>query len=162
MYEIMKAINNFFTYKIEYSTFEIVADGIVGTFDNTYLAGMYIVLNGTYLNDGVYKIASVTSSKITVEETLTAENTNENFYLANCKIPQSFIDLSTEIATWKTNNTGIEGVASESIDDYSISYDTQNGTGWISAFYDRLTPYRKMYNDFETAPARNRYRYGRC
>jgi len=163
MYEIMKAINNYFIYKMESGTYSIETDGIVGNFGNTYVKGMYIVINGSYLNDGLYKVDSATSNKITVEETLTVENTGETMVVANCKVPNEFISLVAEITTWNTNNAKNAGVASEKIDDYSISYD-KSGSGdtisWMSAFSSRLAAYRKMYNTFETSPPRNRY--ARC
>jgi len=144
MYEVMDHINNHFIpiHNLpEYRAFEIVSDGIVGSFGETYIPGMYVIIKHSYLNDGIYKIDSVTDSKITVEETLKPENTGNQFLIIASTPPQSFIDLATEISNFKES----VGVNSESIDDYSVTY---NGEGsWESVYSSKLNQYRKVYDD---------------
>jgi len=153
MYKIMKAINNFFTYKMESGSYAISGSDIEGKFGNVYLTGMYIVIQDSYLNDGLYKISSASSTKITVEETLITEDTSETMIIANCKIPEDFITLSTEISTYISGST--TGIKSKQLGKLSITY---NGdSSWESVYSNELSSYRRMYNDFETSPARNRY-----
>lgn len=144
MYEIMEYINNHFipAHNVpEYKTYEIMSDGIVGSFSETYIPGMYVVIRHSYLNDGVYKITGVTDSKLTVEETLKAENTGEEILICASSPPQSFIDLSNQIGNFNQS----VGATSESIDDYSVSYN--NDGSWQSAYASKLSQYRKLYDD---------------
>lgn len=140
----MEYLNNHFIPNIsvpEYRTYEIVPDGIVGAFSETYIAGMYIVIKHSLVNDGLYKIASVTSTKITVEETLLAENTGEYILIVGSSPPKSFVNLATEIGNFKES----VGVASESIDDYSVSFD--KGGTWQQAYSSKLSHYRNLFSD---------------
>ena len=150
--KVMTYLNNYF-YKISSTTGLKVSDNIeltftnstskiAGSFDLTYKVGMYIRVSGSDLNDNIYKITAVGVDEITVDGTLVDET--EEAYIYQLTPPQDFIELVTEITTWNTNNASSQGVASESIDDYAISFDNSNGTGWQGAFSNRLATYRKM------------------
>lgn len=159
----MKAINNFFVYDSEEKAFAIVTDGITGTFGNTYLVGQWIVIKDSVLNDGIYKITAVESNKLTLDATLLAEDTGELITVGASRVPADFINFASEITSWQTKNSGVEGISSEKIDDYAVSFDTSNGTGWKQAFSSRLQTYSKMYSYFDKADApRERIYRGRC
>ena len=147
--QIMKYCNNHFWRSYERNNFAIVEDGITGTFTETYLAGQYIHIVDSYLNDGVYKITAVSSVKLTLDATLIAEDTDDYITVYGCKVPSDFLSLVTDIETWQTKNSGLEGVASESIDSYSVSFasgiDGLIGNTWQNAFKSRLSTYRAMY-----------------
>ena len=150
---VMNYCNNFFVRTLEGHTYTIVADGIEGTFDNTYVAGQYICLDGTILNDGVYKIESVTSTKLTVEETLSAEDTDEITYLYGLAVPSTFVTLVDEINTYDDNVT--YGIKSESQGNRSVTYGSDGGTSsgdstWQSVYSKSLAPYKRMYCDKDT------------
>ncbi len=134
--EVMKHINNYFVKTTEDITVNIVADGIEGTFTNTYIVGQYIRVCDSILNDGVYKLTGVTSSKLSVAETLVVES--NKVQVAGLVIPSEFLSIVTEIEAHK----GSGGVVSESIDDYSVTY--SDGGSWVSAFEERLYPYTKF------------------
>lgn len=140
--DIMDSLNNHFLKSYERKICEIVADGIVGAFSETYIAGMYIIIEKSYLNDGIYKVASVTSNKITVEETLVAENTGKYITIFGSTPPKAFVDLSAEI----NNYSESVGASSESIDDYSVSFADGDGS-WESAYSTKLNKYRSLYDD---------------
>lgn len=144
---IMTHIKNHFACTVESFTYEIVSDGIVGSFSEEYVDTQYIWLRGTKVNDGVYKITSATTTKLTVEETLVPEPNAKKRLAAVFGLapPKDFLTVATEIEGY----TSKDGVVSESIDDYSVSYGgTGGGDGsWASVFHNKLSPWRRMYDD---------------
>lgn len=141
--KLMVACNNHFAVSVEMVGINILADGIEGFFYNDYVAGQHILIEGTLVNDGVYLIADVSPSKLTLDATLTPENTSGYLYLYGLSVPKGFRELATEIQTWVTKSEKV-GIASESIDGYSVSF--KDGGGWGRAFKDKLTPYRRIFN----------------
>lgn len=144
---VMTEINNHFAISAESGTFEIVTDGIVGTFTDTYLVGQYVWLQGTFLNDGVYKISEITTSKITFVDTdLLAENTGDTIYLFGLSPGKTFLTLVSDISSYDSTLT--KGVKSESQGNRSVTYGTQDGDGsWQSVYKSQLNAYRRMFDD---------------
>jgi len=122
--QVMAYCKQHFDRSREAQAFEVVADGITGTFIETYVVGQYIWMVGSFINDGVYKISGVTTSKLTLDATLTAEDTGEIITLYGLSVPKAFLDIVTDIDSWVSGNSGKEGLASESIDGYSVSFGT--------------------------------------
>jgi hypothetical protein len=124
---------------------------ITGTFAETYLAGQYIQVVDSILNDAVYKIASVTGdpiTQITVEETLIAETATPFFF--GLGVPANVISLIADITTWQTEFETTQGLTSEKIDDYSANFGVGVQTGgWQSAFRGQLATYAKAFCDIE-------------
>ena len=149
--QVMDSINNHFVNDWEHNSYEIVSDGISGTFSCTYLVGMYILIEHSYLNDGVYEITGVTSSKITVDATLKAENTNDSMTLYALTPPADFISIVTDISNFDEKGLGVN---SESIDDYSVTYEDDGS--WQSVYKNKLNQYRRVYTDLVT---NNYYKY---
>ena len=149
--QVMDSINNHFVNDWEHNSYEIVSDGIIGTFSCTYLVGMYILIEHSYLNDGVYEITGVTSSKITVDATLKAENTNDSMTLYALTPSADFISIVTEITNFDEKGLGVN---SESIDDYSVTYEDDGS--WQSVYKNKLNQYRRVYTDLVT---NNYYKY---
>ena len=146
--QVMDYCKNHFIYDSEYKDFAIVADGVTGNFDNTYLPGMYIMIQNSYLNDGVYKIASVTSSKLTTEDTLIAEDTDDHIIVYSLRIPPTFVTVVAEITTYDTASS--KGVKSESQGQKSVSYGSSTESGgndWQSVFLSSLSPYKRIVDD---------------
>jgi uncharacterized protein with ParB-like and HNH nuclease domain len=139
--EVMEEINNYYNYDYESDSYEFVAltKKITGTFANTYLVGQYIRIYGSILNDDVYKIAVVAEGEITVEEDLIDESVvDSTIYILVLAPPRSLIALVADIANYIPK----DGIASESIDNYSVSF---SGDGsWIKAFGKRLSKHRKI------------------
>lgn len=138
----MRAINRYFprTYENISLTFAAATKTITGV-GETYLVGQYILVQFSVLNDGVYTVAAfdAENEKITVNETLRDEETTVNiFALAP---PRDFLDLVTDIEAF----TSKDGVSTERIDDYSITY--KNGGSWNEAFRKRLNTYRSIHGD---------------
>lgn len=138
----MEHTKNHFLRTIEIADVNIVDNSIVGSFSENYVAGQYIWIRGTLLNDGVYKIFSVESDRIVVENDLINEQTDESFTLAGLGVPKDFLSMVGEIEGY----TSKDGIASESIDDYSASFSNGDG-GWTTAFSGRLKKYKKLFSD---------------
>jgi hypothetical protein len=145
--QILKEINNYFIRSVEYSTITIASDELTG-FSGDYIAGQYINIDGSILNDGTYKIESNIAGVITLTETLASETTN--MYLYGLQIPKSVIDLSTDISTYAQASS--QGIASESQGSRSVSY--VDGSSWQSVYKKTLNAYRLAISDKE--------RWGRC
>ena len=138
LYDVLLEINNFFVRDYECIEAEITTTKIIGSFNNNYVAGQYIRVLGSILNDGVYKITNVTGTELTLDATLQAE-TERTITVYGLVIPSSFITLANEIIAKGSN----EAVASESVSRYSVTYG-EGGKSWASVYKKSLDRYRKM------------------
>ncbi len=143
----MDYCKNHFARSVEAGAFEIVFDGIQGSFNQKYIAGQYLWIKESFANDGVYKITEATANKLTLDATLVPENTGEAFCIYGCSPPAGFLALVTDIENFISNNGAKDGITSEHIDDYSVSFGS--GGGWADAFKTRLGQYRRIYDDDE-------------
>lgn len=148
--EMMDYCKKHFIYSYEKISLEFKDTASVytieGAFTETYLAGQYIYITNSVLNNGAYLISAATSTKLTVVESVMAETATT--YILGLMIPKSFRSLLTEISLWVTNQGGKDGIASESIDDYSVSFSALVQTsGWQGAFRGKLARYKSCYND---------------
>ena len=134
----MLEINNFFVKDYECDNFTITSNKITGDFESTYVAGQYIRLSGSILNDGVYKITNVTATELTLDATLQAE-TERTITVYGLVVPSSFITLANEIIAKGSN----EAVASESVSRYSVTYG-EGGKSWTSVYKKALDRWRKL------------------
>lgn len=143
--EILEYTKKYYPNSCEYKEFEIVNDGIEGTFSEDYLVGQYINIKDSILNDGTYKITEVTSSKITVDATDLVAETNY-MYLFGLQLPRAYISLISTITDYY-NDQSIKGdIASESQGGRSVSYGT-SGSSWQGVFANQLSNYRCMFDD---------------
>jgi len=149
MNKLLKYLNRYFPRSVERVT-AIVADGFEGNFKETYLVGQYILIKNSILSDGVYQLTAVSPTKLTVAESLQAESTNL-IALFGLAIPREVVALQAKIEAYTSN----EGIASESIDDYSVSF--QDGSGWQTAFKNELNAWRVMYSDLD--PIMSKFRW---
>jgi len=127
---VLKEINNYF----------IKTDGVITSMEidgfnsiNTFFVGQYVKIEGSTLNDGVYKIASKVGSKYTTLEALKVEDAVA--YVYGLAIPMAVLDLSTKIASQSV------GIKSESLGDYSVTYDD----GWKNTYRNELAQWRQVY-----------------
>ena len=123
-------------------------DTITGDFsESAFVAGDYIRIIGSNLNDYVFKIAIKSDTKINIDTTVDylIETEPEVAVAINkCYIKKPLLGLIDEIKTWNDNNSQKAGITSESIDDYSVTFDKSTiVSGWQGAFYGRLSAYRK-------------------
>lgn len=142
MYQIMQSINNFFERTAEAGTFQIT-EGKISNLKAKYIQGQYVRIMDSIMNDGVFKIKSVQEDG-SIE--LDGSTTNEEFtgYIVGLAIPKSFIELTEKMQEYDVKLKKHKGVASESIPNYSVSYDTSIKS-IADAFKSELSPFRKPY-----------------
>ena len=105
--------------------------------------GQYFRIVGSVFNDGVHKYPSTTLH-------------NEEFEgsIWSMAVPETVIDIASEIAEWQTKYGLVDSEAmspftSESFGNYSYSKgaassESGNPNGWQTAFASRLVPYRRL------------------
>jgi len=149
----MDYLNNFFYIRdnskgtVVYETGEYeIKSGII-TAKNKYLVGQYIRVMGSILNDGVYIVS---------DDLITLQNTTDEIFegtICPLRIPRDFLSLVADIESFeerasKSKNRGT--VTSETFAGYSYTVAT-NSEGlpntWKDVFADRLSTYRKMYEE---------------
>lgn len=144
LYEICEHLHNFFdTRDGDYidrtaGTFAI-SDGVISPLSSSLIAGQYIRIVGSLLNDGIYLLPS----DFTIDELSDETFTGAVFGLA---IPKDLVTLSTEIAAYVAANPAT-GYVSESFGGWSGSRGT-NASGaplsWKSVYAARLNRWRKL------------------
>lgn len=146
--ELLEYLNNWFIDTHESGKFEFKASldatpiyTIEAPFYQDYLVGQYISVDGSKLNDGVYKVTAVESGKITVDTQVLTETASISLW--GLAVPKQVVSLAGEIAEYKASN--LEGIASETQGSRSIAY--KNGSGWEDVYKQRLIPYRRLYSD---------------
>lgn len=138
--DLMRETKNYFVVDKEEGTFAISGGAI--TLQGQYLAGQYIAVSGSILNDGVYKLTNSQGAAAGfVDETFTG-----NVYAL--AVPKDFERLSTEIDSFIEQNP--EGAAvSESFGGYSKTRQTgdKGVVTWQERFAKRINPFRKMFTE---------------
>lgn len=139
--ELCAYLNNYF-WRTK-SNVKLTISG--GTFTADFLQdGQYFRILGSVFNDGVYKYPA-TGLK------------NEEFEgsIWSMAVPQTVIDLASEIGEWQTKYGSIESEAmspfnSESFGNYSYSKGSAsssaegNPNSWQAVYASRLAPYRRL------------------
>lgn len=136
--KICAYLHNYFTKDLETLSVAFSGNTITGDFQNTYFAGQYLHVTNSYINDGVYLITDVASDTLTVSDTMNTESTDEIVCIESMSPPKEFLELVTEISAF----TAKDGVQSESIDDYSVSF-AKDGS-WQSVYANKLSPYKRL------------------
>lgn len=153
--EVIEYLNNyFFKYTLGITTYSYTRDltfttnnTIEADFTDTFLVGEYILIEGTRLNDGIYKISAIDTTSITIDATLDITISAEaeiSAEITKLFIPKELIATIAEIKTYNTTTT--DGIASESQGTRSVSYatSTNGSSGWQNAFKSRLARYKKL------------------
>lgn len=144
LYEICEHLNNFFDKRDgEYinrsdGTF-VISNGVISPLSSSMIAGQYIRIVGSLLNDGIYLLPSNLTIASLVNETFTGAV----FGLA---IPKDLVTLDSEITAYVAANPA-SGYVSESFGGWSGTKATgSNGAplSWKSVFAARLNRWRKL------------------
>lgn len=136
LYEVMKHIRNFFPKQYFEGTFTI-SGGRLSLPES--FKGKYYLIEGSYLNDGVYKI----DAENLEDETFTG-------YVTALAPPKAFLDCVSEIEEWCRKYAGVTKngpYESESFGGYSYTRAKNangNAVGWQDAFQSRLNNWRKL------------------
>lgn len=136
----MRECNNYFYKWRERGTFNI-ASNVISGIKGKYIAGQYIRIVGSIMNDGVYKVETYQNGNVTV-----LGLTDEGFtgYVCGLVVPKEFIKLCEDIKVFNANSKPSD-ITAESFEGYSY---TKSGQGWNGAFKNELRPYRKMKDSF--------------
>jgi len=134
LYEILKYIRNYFPdlSKQRDAKFTISSNVISPSID--VLTNQYFLIEGSALNDGVYKIGDDL-----VNETFTGT-------ITPLLIPPAFLELVSEIEEYEAKNK-VSAFVSESFGGYSYTKATSakgSVISWRDAFGTRLNAWRKV------------------
>lgn len=143
MDKILAYLNNYFYRFGEKGTYNISENKV--QVKGKYIAGQYIRITGSYLNDTIAKVISVEGDIITLEKANNEEFEGVIFSLA---IPPTLVDLFAKIEEFESKSTP-SNLSSESFGNYSYSVATnKNGENmtWKDVFKNDLRPYRKIYD----------------
>lgn len=139
MKAICDYIHNYFETETIDGTFTI-AGGVLQ--DVTPLDGQYIRIQGSILNDGIYKAPVANLS-----------NETFNGRVSLMAVPKDVLEVLEEATAWETKNANVldSPYTSESFGGYSYSKGvstkkdgTQGRLTWRDVFGDRLYCYRKI------------------
>lgn len=132
--QILRHINNYFVSKIIKGDYKI-AGGTIAI--PNALAGQYVRIVGSVLNDGVY-LYPLTG--------LTDEEFSGEVWIL--EIPKDFLDVVKEITDFQASDMSkASPYTSESFGGYSYSKGTNAAgvaAGWQEVFRSKLNDYRKM------------------
>lgn len=143
---LMQECNNYFYKTYEHDTFSI-QNGVIDS-KGIYLVNQYIKIEGSILNDGVYKIESMTNNKINI-----ASLQDEIFEgcIFGLAVPNGFVSLSEKVKEYLDNpKTKPTDISSESFNNYSWSKGKKaNGANitWNDVFQDDIYSYRQLYDN---------------
>jgi hypothetical protein len=144
--QVLRSINNFYIRTA--STISVIeVDGITVSKPAYFMREQYIFVQGSVVNDGVYKVHAIVGSKLITDEALIPEVVACTIY--GLAIPKALLDVIVEIQAY--NGINPNGINQESLGDYSVSYAGLKGGGdlsWSSVFRVRLKPYTKAYLNF--------------
>lgn len=141
MEDILSYINNYFAVTKEEGTFKIEDNSI--KIKGNYLQGQYIKLEGSFFNDGIYRVESLVDKTITL---IGANNEEFKGVIYSLAIPKDLISIAKKLEELKEKNTN--GIyESESFGEYSYTL-AKNSKGEIysniDSFKNELKKYRKM------------------
>lgn len=130
--EVMRSVNNYFIDASLIGEFTIEAGALINV---ELLVGSYIMIEGSALNDDVYKVGEDIGL---IDEVFTGT-------IHKLKVPRDFIRLVDEIKAF--NDSVPVGVASESYDGFSQSFLSGDNANWTISFKSKLNRFRRMYDE---------------
>lgn len=150
--EVLGYLNNYFVYAYApnvYVDFDAVTKKIILAdtdydFDDYALdirVNQYIRIEGSRLNDGVYKVTAVGTNNVTVNETLIDEESDldlDYVTIYELAIPQKLLSIITEMIAW----TGTDNIKSESLGPHSITFDRPSNV--FTSFEGRIKRWKKV------------------
>lgn len=139
----MRKINNFFIKTSENVTanFTSTTKKIVLSTAVSIIAGQYIKIDGSILNDGVYKVAAVSDTEITVEESLSDEIAD--VILSGLAPTKDFLSIVARIQS-DVSSEKYSDVAEIKRGDTTIKYVGGSNSSWEEDYKKVLTPYAKL------------------
>jgi len=137
--EVLAYLNNYFVYTyapnvyvdITAETKTIALADADYDFDDYALdlkVGQYVRIEGTRLNDGVYKVATINTTSFTVEEDLTDEESDEDLdYVTiwELAVPPKLESIIAEMITWEASSvapSSVGHIQSEKLGPHTVTY----------------------------------------
>ena len=145
---VMRECNHYFVDRFLEGAFKI-QDGAMETtagtgLDRLALAGQFVAISGSILNDGVHLVKGDYTLDGALDESFEGR-------LHMLRPPKDFLDLCESIIEFDAK-TPVSAVASETFGNYHRTKATgANGAvlGWKEAFASRLNAFRRMFSDLE-------------
>jgi len=119
--------------KITLATEDVTVDDIGVELE----VNQYLRIEGSKLNDGIFKVDSVGTNYIVVEETLIDEE-SDYINLYELAIPQKLLSIITEMQDW----SGTNNIISEKLGPHSVTYSKPSTV--FNSFEGRLKRWRKV------------------
>lgn len=135
LYDLMNKCNNYFIS--DYENGDFVIQNKVIELNGSYKVNQYIRIINSLFNDGIYKIVKIDGKKIELDNGVDEEF---NGYVCGLRVPNDFIKLLDKINEYEKRIK--KGISSESIPNYSISY---NNEDYSIVFKGELSKYTKPY-----------------
>lgn len=143
---LMQECNNYFYKTYEHDTFAI-NNGVIST-NGIYLPNQYIKIEGSILNDGVYKVESMNGNHINIA---TLQDEIFEGCIFGLSVPKGFIELSEKVNEFLQNPKAVPtNISSESFNNYSWSKGKKsNGANitWNDVFTDDIRSFRQLYDN---------------
>jgi hypothetical protein len=145
--EITGYLNNRFeNYDYQYLIdveFDYPAE-ILGDFSDTFLAGEWVKISGTRLNDGIYLIESISDTSMIVsieyDRHINNEDETEDVLFIKCDIPKELADLALVIETYK--GSAQAGLGAESQGGRAVTY--KGDSSWQNVYAKDLSRWRRL------------------
>lgn len=135
---VLKHLNNFYIATEEVGDY-VIQDNVITGLKDKYVIGQFIIIQGSMVNDGVYRFNSDTK---TLLDTMDEEFSGTIYGL---RIPRELISVVQKIEEWAiSQDPNLSGLQSWSNGSWSESYAMSNGVraGWEQIFASKLKPYR--------------------
>lgn len=132
------------TISFESGTPAKIKDSANGLVEAGFKAGMAVRIKGSYLNEKVVELASVTSGEMTLtsDYTLDDENFGLEISLTIIKLPEvAKLFVAKLIESFFPNKSTTQGIESERFDDYSVKFNKQEIPQQV---LDIMEPKRKL------------------
>lgn len=123
----------------EYTTTSI-SNGVISCINTDLATNKTIIFKSGINKDVPFTIVTRTATKLTVNQDIEDETTENSFYLM--KYPNGLKLIQAQMINWLM--TSSIGVKSESIGQYSVTYDLQS-TAYPQQIWNALTKYSKYY-----------------
>jgi hypothetical protein len=150
--EVIRYLNNFF-YRLTLGltnfsftrdlTFTASTNKVAGDFTDTFIVGEYVQILGSRLNDGIYLVKVITTTELTIDETVDLTFTDETEIectITKLYIPNELVSLIADIKTYEA--TANNGVLREKQGSREVDY--AGSSTWSSVFASRLNKYKKV------------------
>jgi hypothetical protein len=139
--EVLQAINNYFVDDFT-DLPRLEVDGAIVKKPSIFIPAQYVLVLGSKMSDGVYTVLDIVGNKVILDaEVDFIEESTDDMVLCSLSIPPTVLKLVAEIEAY--NSKANDGIQSESLGDYSVSYG--NDASWLTAFRRKLQPYKKNY-----------------